>query len=198
MRCVAGTLLTSELRKEAADVTATQSLCLKLASALWIIWGLARVLAGVEVTTLDTAGELQAFAHSVSPELSAMMEEHAAVGGMLSQDGWNLGLSGIVAIIAGVFVWRGSTAVWIAMLTALLAGGAVTQVKHCRTEFNEATGGPTAESMCFQGDIGYFLFVGLEDYANFIPTIMILIAVVAIVRSCRGLFSGFKQTGEVN
>lgn len=76
--------------------------------------------------------------------------------------------------------------------------GAATQVKQCRTEFSEATGGPTAESMCFQGDIGYFLFVGLEDYANFIPTIMILIAVAAIVRSCRGLFSGFKQTGEVN
>ena len=180
-------------------MTATQSLCMKLASVLWIIWGLARVFAGVEVTTLDMTGVLQAFVDSVSPELPAMMEEHAAVGGMMSQDGWNLGLSGIVAIIAGVFVWRGSmTAIWVSALIALLAGGAATQVKHCRTEFNEATGGPTAESMCFQGDIGYFLFVGLEDYANFIPTIMILIAVAAIVRSCRGLFSGFKQTGEVN
>ena len=75
----------------------------ELASVLWIIWGLAGVFAGVEVTTLDTAGGLQAFADSVSPELLAMMEEHAAVGGMLSQDGWNLSLSGIVAIIAGVF-----------------------------------------------------------------------------------------------
>ena len=179
-------------------MTATQSICLKLASVLWIIWGLARVFSGLEVTTLDTAGGLQAFADSVSPELLAMMEKHAAVGGMMSQDGWNLGLSGIVAIIAGVFMWRGSTAVWIAMLTALLAGGAATQVKHCRTEFNEATGGPTAESMCFQGDIGYFLFLDLGDYANFTPTVMILIAVAAIVLSCRGLFSGFKQTGEVN
>ena len=83
-------------------MTATQSTCLKLASVLWIIWGLARVFAGVEVTTLDTAGGLQAFADSVSPELLAMMEEHATVGGMLSQNGWNLGLSGIAAIIAGV------------------------------------------------------------------------------------------------
>ncbi len=89
-------------------MTATQSLCMKLASVLWIIWGLARVFAGVEVTTLDMTGVLQAFVDSVSPELLAMMEEHAAVGGMMSQDGWNLGLSGIVAIIAGVFVWRGS------------------------------------------------------------------------------------------
>ena len=124
---------------------------------LWIIWGLARVFAGVEITTLDTAGGLQAFADSVSPELLAMMEEHAAVGGMMSQDGWNLGLSGIVAIIAGVFVWRGSmTAIWTAVLIALLAGGAATQFKHCRTEFSEVTGGPMAESMCFQGNIGYF------------------------------------------
>ena len=84
-------------------MTATQSLCMKLASVLWIIWGLARVFAGVEVTILDTGGGFQAFAGSVSLELLAMMEEHAAVGGMLSQNGWNLGLSGIVAIIAGVF-----------------------------------------------------------------------------------------------
>ena len=180
-------------------MTATQSTCLKLASALWIIWGLARVLADVEVTTLDTAGKLQAFAHSVSPELLAMMEEHAAVGGMLSQDGWNLGLSGIVAIIAGVFVWRGSmTAIWVSALIALLAGGAATQVKHCRTEFSEATGGPLAESMCFQGDIGYFFFVGLGDYSNIIPAIMVLIAVAAIMLSGWGLFSGLKRTGEVN
>ena len=75
----------------------------ELASVLWIIWALAGVFAGVEVTTLDTAGGLQAFGDTISPELSAMMEEHAVAGGMMNQDGWNLGLSGIVAIIAGVF-----------------------------------------------------------------------------------------------
>ena len=180
-------------------MTATQSTCLKLASVLWIIWGLTRVFAGVEITTLDTVGGLQAFADSVSPELLAMMEEHAAVGGMLSQDGWNLGLSGIVAIIAGVFVWRGSmTAIWVAALTALLAGGAATQVKHCRTEFSEATAGPTAQSTCFQGDIGSFLFVDLEDFVNFISAVMTLIAVAAIVLSGWVLFSRLKQTGEAN
>ena len=57
---------------------------------------------------------------------------------------------------------------------------------------------PQVQSHCFQGDIGYFLFVDLGDYTNFIPTVMILIAVAAVVLSCRGLFSGFKQTGEVN
>ena len=66
---------------------ATQSLCLKIASLLWIIWGLARIFAGVEATALDMIGGLQAFADSVSPELPAMMEEHAAVGGMPNQDG---------------------------------------------------------------------------------------------------------------
>ena len=144
-------------------MTATQSLCLKLASVLWIIWGLARVFAGVEVMTFDTAGGLETFGDTISAELLAMMEEHAAVGGMLSWDGWNLGLSG-------------------------LAGGAATQVKHCRAEFSEATGGSTAESMCFQGGIGYFFFVGLGEYANFIPTVMIFILGAAIVLSCRGLF----------
>jgi len=153
----------------------------------------------VEFTALDTAGGLQAVVDTVSPELLSMMEEHAAVGGMLSQDGWNLGLSGIVAILAGVFVWRGSvTAIWIAALATLLAGGAATQIEYCRTEFSEATAGSTAQSTCFQGDIGYFLFVDLGDYANFIPTVMILISGAAIVLSGWVLFLRLKQTGEVN
>ena len=180
-------------------MTATQSLCLKLASVLWIIWGLVRVFAGVEVMTLDMTGGLEAFGDAFSPELLAMMEEHAAVGGMLDQGGWNLGLSGIVAIIGGAFVWRGSMiAIGATVLTALLTGGAATQVKYCRTEFSEASAGPTAQSTCFQGDIGYFLLVDLGDYANFIPAVMVLIAVAAIVLSGWGLFSGLKRTGEVN
>ena len=180
-------------------MTAKQSLCLKLASVLWIIWGLARVFAGVEVMTFDMTGGLEAFGDAVSPELLSMMEEHAAVGGMLSQGGWNLGLSGIVAIIGGAFVWRGSMiAIGATVLTALLAGGAATQLKYCRTEFSEASAGPAAQSTCFQGDMGYFLLVDLGDYANFIPAIMVLIAVAAIVLSGWGLFSGLKRTGEVN
>lgn len=90
------------------------------------------------------------------------------------------------------------TAIWIAALTVLLVSSAATQVKQCRTEFSEATAGPTAESTCFQGDIGYFLFVDLGDYANFIPAAMFLMAFAAIVLSGWGLFSGLKRTGEVN
>ena len=196
---MAGTLLTLRTSQGGHPRDCNAIFMPELASVLWIIWGLARVFAGAEVTTLDTAGGLQAFGDTISPELLAMMEERAAAGGMLSQYGWNLGLSGIVAIIAGVFVWRGSmTAIWVAALTALLAGGAATQVKYCRTEFSEAAGGPTAQSTCFQGDIGYFLFVDLGDYANFIPAVMTLVAVAAIVLSGWGLFSGLKRTGEVN
>ncbi len=52
--------------------------------------------------------------------------------------------------------------------------------------------------MCFQGDIGYFLFVDLGDFVNLIPTVMILISGAAIVLSGWVLFSGLKQTGEAN
>ena len=122
-----------------------------------------------------------------------MMEKHAAVGGVLSQQSWNLGLSGIVAIIGGVFVWRGSmTAIWVTALTALLAGGAATQVKYCHTEFSEATGVPTAQSTCFQGDIGYFSFVDLGGFVNFVPTVMILISGAAILLSGWVLFARHK------
>ena len=96
-------------------------------------------------------------------------------------------------------MWRGSmTAIWIAVLTALLAGGAAMQVKHCRTEFSEATGGPTAQSTCFQGDVGYFLSFDLGYFVNLIPTVMTLIAVAVIVLSGRVLFSRLKQIGEAN
>ena len=90
------------------------------------------------------------------------------------------------------------TAVWVAALTAVMACGAATQIKQCRTEFSEATGGPTAQSVCFQGDIGDFLFVDLGDYANFIPAVMIFILGAAIALSGRGLFSELKRTREAN
>ena len=90
------------------------------------------------------------------------------------------------------------TVVWVAALTAVMACGAATQVKQCRTEFSEATGGPTAQSTCFQGDVGYFLSFDLGDFVNLIPTVMTLKAVAAIVLSGRVLFSRLKQTGEVN
>ena len=90
------------------------------------------------------------------------------------------------------------TAIWIAALATLLAGGAATQIEYCRTEFSEATVGPTAESMCFQGDIGYFLSFDLGDFANFIPAVMTLIASAAILLSGWVLFSGLKRTGEAN
>ena len=110
-----------------------------------------------------------------------------------------LKLASVLWIIGGVFVWRGSMIVIGAtVLTALLAGGTATQVKHCRTEFSEASAGPTAQSTCIQGDIGYFLLVDLGDYANFIPAVMVLIAVAAIVLSGWGLFAGLKRTKEVN
>lgn len=98
------------------------------------------------------------------------MKYPAAVGGMLNQRGWNLGLSRIAAIIGGVFVWRSSiTALWVTELIACFARVTVTQVA---TPSPNSSRRPT----CFQGDIGYFLSVDVGDYFNFILTVMILIA----------------------
>ena len=137
-----------------ATVTSAQSICLKIAAVLWVIWGLVHLFAGVIVVTGETTAGFQAIADAVSPELLSM-EYHAAVGGILNQHGWNLSWFGIVTTIGGIFIWRANmTAVWV---TALIGGLA---------------------------DIGYLLFVDLGGFVNFVPgTVMTLISAAAIVLS---------------
>ena len=135
-------------------MTSAQSICLKIAAVLWVVWGLVHLFAGVMVVSGEATAGFQAIADAVSPELLAM-EHHAAVGGILNQHGWNLGWFGIVTTIGAVFIWRANmTAIWV---TALIGGLA---------------------------DIGYFLFVDLGGFVNFVPgTVMTLISTAAIVLS---------------
>lgn len=135
-------------------MTSAQSICLKIAAVLWVVWGLVHLFAGVMVVSGEATAGFQAIADAVSPELLAM-EYHAAVGGILNQHGWNLGWFGIVTTIGAVFIWRANmTAIWV---TALIGGLA---------------------------DIGYFLFVDLGGFVNFVPgTVMTLISTAAIVLS---------------
>ena len=80
---------------------------------------------------------------------------HGLVGGVLNQHAWNLLWFGIVTLVGAMLVWRGSmTAIWV---TALVGGLA---------------------------DVGYFLFVDLAGFANFLPgTLMTLVSGAAIIAS---------------
>lgn len=131
-----------------------QSLALKIAAFLWVIWGLVHAFAGVVVLSSDAAGGFQAIADAVAPELLDM-DYPAAVGGILNQHGWNLGWFGIATIIGAYFIWRGNmTAIWV---TGMIGGLA---------------------------DLGYLFFVDFPGYVNFFPgTIMTFVSGTAILLS---------------
>jgi CHASE2 domain-containing sensor protein len=92
------------------------------------------------------------------------MEYPAALGGILNQHGWNLLWFGVATLVGGVYIWRGSvTAIFV---TAIVGGLA---------------------------DLGYFLFLDLGGFVNFVPgTIMTLICAAAILTSL-GAYYKFRK-----
>lgn len=125
-----------------------------VAAVLWVIWGLVHALAGFLVLNGTTAEGFQAIADGVDPE-QLIGPYPDAVGAVLSQHAWNLLWFGVVTIIGGVLVgMKNRTAIWV---TAMVGGLA---------------------------DLGYFLFLDLPGYVNFVPgTVMTLVSGSAIIIS---------------
>ncbi|MEM7767559.1 MAG: hypothetical protein AAF253_08730 [Pseudomonadota bacterium] len=138
---------------------------LRVASILWIVWGLVHMLAGVIIIPADAAGGFQAIADAIPAE-ALQAEYHEAVGGILNQHGWNLLWGGLVTVIGAVFIWRGNTtAIWV---TAMVAGLL---------------------------DVGYFVFVDLPGYVNFIPgTLMTIVSASAILISFWVWYASTRQS----
>ncbi|MEM1052857.1 MAG: hypothetical protein AAGI28_12260 [Pseudomonadota bacterium] len=141
-------------------MTSGQAIILKLVSVLWIIWGLVHILAGVIIISApDAAGAVQAVADAV-PQEDLVFEAHSAASALYNQHGWNLGWIGCVTVVCALVIWRGSvsaswkTAAWLAALTGGMA------------------------------DIGYFVFMDLGGYVNFVPGgLMTFVSGSAIVLS---------------
>lgn len=135
-------------------MSATNSLLLKIAAVLWIIWGLVHAFAGVVVLTSDASGGFSAIADAVDSAL-LQADYHPAVGGILNQHGWNLGWFGVATIIGAIFIWKGNlTAIWV---TGMVGGLA---------------------------DLGYLFFVDFPGFVNFFPgTVMTFISGSAIALS---------------
>ncbi|MEM9704748.1 MAG: hypothetical protein AAF850_01585 [Pseudomonadota bacterium] len=131
-----------------------QSIALKSAAALWVVWGFVHVLAGVLIIPADATSGFQAIADAVDPSLLAA-EYHPAVAGILKQHAWNLTWGGAATIIGAFFIWRANmTAIWV---TALI-GGLL--------------------------DVGYLVFVDIPGFVNFIPgTLMTFVSGAAVILS---------------
>jgi hypothetical protein len=127
---------------------------LRISCVLWIVWGLVHAFAGVVTILADASAGFAGIADAVDP--SALADNyHGAVGAILNQHGFNLLWGGIVTIIGGVFIWRLSI---VAIFISALVGGLL--------------------------DVGYFLFIDLGGYNNFIPgTVMTIISAAAIILS---------------
>ncbi|MEM7335716.1 MAG: hypothetical protein AAF490_26805 [Chloroflexota bacterium] len=134
------------------------SILLKIAAVLWIIWGAVHILAGVLTMSAifggDIAGGISGIADAIDPA-TLQLDYPDAVGGLLGQHGFNLFWIGFVTLISAFFIWRGSAnAIFLAAITGGLA------------------------------DVGYFLFMDLGGYVNFVPgTVMTFVSATAIILS---------------
>ena len=127
---------------------------LKAVAVLWVIWGLVHAFAGIMTILGDTPDAVAAIADAVDPA-SLAGPYHEAVGAVINQHGFNLLWIGLTTTICAVFIWRGNL---MAMFIAGLAGGLA--------------------------DVGYFLFLDLGGFVNFVPgTVMTLISSAAILLS---------------
>ncbi len=145
------------------------SVLLIIAAVLWIIWGLVHIFAGVMTMNFilsdDIAAAVGGIADAVDPA-AVQAAYPAASGAVIGQHGFNLFWIGIVTLICGFYVWKGNkNAIFLAALTGGLA------------------------------DLGYFLFMDLGGYVNFVPgTVMTLVSGTAIILSFYAYFKRSKTT----
>ncbi len=149
-------------------MTQSQTSLLKLASVLWVIWGLVHMLAGIMTIIQPASQAFAAIADAVEPSLLSA-DYHPAVAAILNQHGFNLLWIGLTTTVGAMFIWRGAmTAIWV---TALVGGLA---------------------------DVGYFLFVDMPGFVNFFPgTLMTLISASAIATSFWVWFKRVKTRSHV-
>lgn len=146
----------------------TLSLLLKISAILWIIWGLVHIFAGTITMYFILSGEISSsvsgIADAVDPS-TLQMEYPKAAGAIIGQHGFNLFWIGIVTFICAFFIWKkNATAIFLAAITGGLA------------------------------DLGYFLFLDLGGYVNFVPgTIMTIFSALAIILSFYAYFKGNKM-----
>ena len=137
----------------------------KTSAILWIIWGLVHILAGVMtikgIVSNDIASSMGGIADAVDPE-SIQMDYPKAAGAVIGQHGFNLLWIGLVTFISTFFIWKGNRK---ATFLAAICGGLA--------------------------DLGYFLFMDLGGFVNFVPgTVMTIVSASAIITSTYASWKG--------
>lgn len=146
------------------------SIALKISAFLWVIWGIVHILAGVLtmnfVISENISKGFSGIADAIDPS-TLSLDYPDAVGAVLGQHGFNLLWAGMTTLICAYFIWRKSTN---AIFLAAIVGGLV--------------------------DLGYFLFLDVGGYVNFVPgTVMTLVSSAAIILSVYAYFRlGKSQT----
>lgn len=144
---------------------------LKISAILWIIWGLVHILAGVMtmkgILTNDITSSIVGIADAVDPK-SLQMDYPIAAGAVIGQHGFNLFWAGLVTFISAFFIWKGNkNAIFLAAITGGLA------------------------------DLGYFLFMDLGGFVNFMPgTVMTIVSSLAIITSFYAHFKSKKENSS--
>ncbi|WP_405206335.1 hypothetical protein [Aquimarina sp. LLG6339-5] len=139
----------------------------KISTILWIIWGLVHIVAGALTMNFILSGDISSaisgIADAVDPS-TLQMEYPDAAGAIIGQHGFNLFWIGLVTTISSFFIWKGNkNAIFLAAITGGLA------------------------------DLGYFLFMDLGGYVNFVPgTVMTIVSSAAIILSFYGYFKKDK------
>jgi len=111
------------------------------------------------ILTNDISSSVAGIADAVEPSF-VQMDYSEASGAIIGQHGFNLFWIGIVTFISAFFVWKGNrNAIFLAAITGGLA------------------------------DLGYFLFMDLGGFMNFIPgTVMTIVSSLAIILSFYAYF----------
>ena len=142
---------------------------LLIASAiLWFIWGAVHIFAGVVTDSFildgDTTAAVAGIADAV--DLAEIKADYPdASGAVIGQHGFNLLWIGLTTLLCSFWIWKGNTnAIFLAALTGGLA------------------------------DLGYFLFMDLGGYVNFMPgTVKTLVSSAAIILSFYWYFKNRKN-----
>ena len=140
----------------------THANTLKAAAVLWVIWGLVHIFAGAITMYFITSGDISAAVSGVADAVdpaTLKLDYPAASGALIGQHGFNLFWIGIITFVSAFYIWKGNKN---AIILAALVGGLA--------------------------DLGYFLFMDLGGYVNFMPgTVMTLVSASAIILSILGL-----------